>query len=351
MGADGAVPGGSGSALGPDGSPTASRGVERLDDYQRRHRWVGLPLAVVYKFLDDQGSYLAALITYYGFVSLFPLLLLLVTILGFALGDNPGLQQQVLHSALRDFPIIGDQIGQNIHSLNGSVVAVVIGILGSLYGGLGVTRASQHALNTVWAVPRAVRPDPIRASVRGLMLLLLFGAGLLATTALSALTTGASSYGATLGVGLRIAATLLAVVVNTLLFIVAFRILTVQDVSIKQIRTGAIIAAIAWQALQELGTYYVAHQLKGASATYGLFGLVLGLLAWIYLAALIVVFCAELNVVRAKHLWPRSLLTPFTDNVHLTRADKSAYTSYAQAERHKGFERINVDFHHPDRPG
>lgn len=350
MGADGMVEGVSGSALGPGGSPTASRLVERLDSYQRRHRWVGLPLAVVYKFVDDQGSYLAALITYYGFVSLFPLLLLLVTVLGFVLGDNPGLQQQVVHSALRDFPIIGDQIGQNVHSLHGSVTAVVIGVLGSLYGGLEVTRAAQHALNTVWAVPRAVRPDPIRASVRGLMLLLLFGAGLLATTALSALTTGSASYGVTLGVGLRIAAILLAVVVNAGLFIVAFRVLTVKDVSISQIRTGAIVAAIAWQALQELGTYYVAHGLKGASATYGLFGLVLGLLAWIYLTAVVVVFCAELDVVRAKHLWPRSLLTPFTDNVHLTRADKSAYTSYAQAERHKGFEYINVDFQPPLTP-
>lgn len=324
--------------------------VERVDGYQRRHRWVGLPLAVIYKFIDDQGSYLAALITYYGFVSLFPLLLLLVTVLGFALGDNPGLQQQVLHSALRDFPIIGDQIGQNIQSLHGSVAAVVIGVLGSLYGGLRVTRAVQHALNTVWAVPRAVRPDPIRAFVRGLSLLLLFGVGLLATTALSALTIGAGSYGATLGVGLRIAAVLVAVVVNTVLFIVAFRVLTVKDVSISQIRTGAILAALAWQALQELGTYAVAYGLRGASATYGLFGLVLGLLAWIYLAALIVVFCAELNVVRARHLWPRSLLTLFADNVDLTRADKSAYTSYAQAEQHKDFQHINVEFQPPLAP-
>lgn len=347
MGVDDPVPSGSGRAPESVGSPTTSRVVERLDEYQQRHRWVGLPLSVIYKFIDDQGSYLAALITYYGFVSLFPLLLLLVTFLGFILGDNPELQQQILNSALRDFPIIGDQIGQNVHSLRGSVTAVVIGVLSSLYGGLGVTRAVQHALNTVWAVPRTVRPDPIRASARGLSLLLLIGVGLLVTTALSALTTGASSYGATLGVGLRIGATLLAVVVNTTLFILAFRILTVQDVSLNQIRTGAVLAAIAWQALQELGTYFVAHALRGTSATYGLFGIVLGLLAWIYLAALIMVFCAELNVVRAKHLWPRSLLTPFTDNVDLTRADKSAYTSYAQAEQHKGFEHINVAFHPP----
>jgi len=271
----------------------------------------------------------------------------LVTILGFALHGDPALQQQILHSALRDFPIIGDQIGQNIHSLHGSVPAVVIGILASLYGGLGVTQAGQHALDTAWAVPRAARPDTLRASVRGVALLLVLGTGLLATTALSALTTGADAYGATLGVGLRVTATLLAVSVNTVLFIAAFRILTTPDVAIDQIRPGAIAAAIAWQALQELGTYYLAHELKGTSATYGLFGLVLGLLAWIYLAALIVVFCAELNVVRAKHLWPRSLLTPFTDEMDLTRADKSAYTSYAQAEQYKDFETIDVTFPPP----
>jgi uncharacterized BrkB/YihY/UPF0761 family membrane protein len=143
---DGAAPTPARGALQSDDARAARRVVERLDAYQQRHRWVGLPLAVVYKFIDDQGTYLAALITYYGFVSLFPLLLLLVTILGFALRGDPGLQQQILHSALRDFPIIGDQIGQNIHSLHGSVPAVVIGVVGSLYGGLGVTQAGQHAL-------------------------------------------------------------------------------------------------------------------------------------------------------------------------------------------------------------
>lgn len=318
--------------------------IVRLDDYQQRHRWMGLPVAVVYKFTDDQGNYLAALITYYGFVSLFPLLLLLVTILGFALHGNPDLQQQILHSTLRDFPIIGDQIGQNIHSLHGNVTAVVIGGLGSLYGGLGVTQAGQHALDTVWAVPRAARLDAPRAFLRGLLMLVLLGTGVLATTSLSALSTGAEVYGATVSVGLRVTATLLAVTINTGLFLAAFRILTARDVAIGQIWTGAILAAIAWQLLQELGTYYLAHELKGASATYGLFGIVLGLLAWIYLAALIVVFCAELNVVRAKHLWPRSLLTPFTDDADLTRADKSAYTSYAQAEQHTLTQTINVTF-------
>ena len=140
-------------------------------------------------------------------------------------------------------------------------------------------------------------------------------------------------------------ATLLAVMINSGLFLAAFRILTTRHVALGQIRTGAILAAIAWQLLQEVGTYYLAREFKGASATYGLFGIVLGLLAWIYLAALIVVFCAELNVVRAKRLWPRNLLTPFTDDVDLTRADKSAYTSYAQAGTTQGFSDYSRRLH------
>ncbi|MHA6757067.1 YhjD/YihY/BrkB family envelope integrity protein [Streptacidiphilus sp. PAMC 29251] len=116
----------------------------RLDSYQRRHRWLGLPLAVVYKFIDDQGTYLAALLTYYGFLSLFPMLLLLTTALGFALHGNPQLQQQVLNSALGQFPVIGDQIGANIHSFHGNTVALYVGIAGSLYGALGAAQAAQN---------------------------------------------------------------------------------------------------------------------------------------------------------------------------------------------------------------
>src|SRR6202042_1001836 len=112
--------------------------VSRADVYQQRHRWAGLSLAVLYKFTDDQGTYLAAQITYYGFVALFPLLLLLATILGYALHGNPHLQRQVLDSALAQFPVIGGQITANIRSFHGSVPGLVIGMLGCVYGGLGL---------------------------------------------------------------------------------------------------------------------------------------------------------------------------------------------------------------------
>ncbi len=325
-------------------------GVARVDDYQRRHRWVGLPLAVLYKYFDDQGGYLAALITYYGFLSLFPLLLLLVTVLGFVLQGNPSLQHQALNSALGQFPIVGQQIGRNIHAVHGSIAGVIIGVLGSLYGGIGVAQAAQNALNTVWAIPKNSRPNPIKGRLRSLGVLAVLGLGLLLTTALSGLSTGAGAYtsGALGGIGSRIVALVLAVGLNVVLFTAAFRVLTARDVSIRQVRGGAIAAALGWQVLQTVGTYFVSHQLKGASASYGVFGIVLGLLAFIYLAATLVVLCAEANVVRAEKLWPRSLLTPFTDNVQLTEEDRRAYTSYAAAQRNKGFEEITTEFH-PDQ--
>jgi membrane protein len=315
----------------------------RVDAYQRRHRWAGLPLAVVYKFGDDQGAYLTALITYYGFVSLFPLLLLLVTALGFALQGSPWLQQKVLDSALAQFPVIGDQIGENIHSFHGSVLGLVAGVVGSLYGGLGVVQAIQNALNKVWAVPRNSRPNPLAARLRSLLLLAVGGAGILVTTVLSVVPGVAGSYGG----GLRVAAAAVAVVLNIVLFTIAFRILTARRLSVRQVRAGAVAAAVIWQALQWGGALLIGHRLRHATATYGLFGIVLGLLAWIYLGALTLVICAELNVVRDQKLWPRSLLTPFTDNVRLTAGDRRAYTSYAETERHKGFENVDVDFDEP----
>jgi membrane protein len=322
-------------------------GIGPVDAFQRRHRWAGQPLAVVYKFVDDQGGYLTALITYYGFVSLFPLLLLLVTTLGFALQGSPGLQQRLLDSALAHFPVIGDQIGTNIHSFHGSVLGLVIGILGSLYGGLGVVQATQNALNKMWGVPRNSRPNPITARLRSLLLLAVGGAGILATSVLSALTANAGAYGGSVRAG----AIIVTLVLNVALFTTAFRVLTARSLTVTQVRVGAVAGAVIWQMMQWTGAFLLGHILRGATATYGLFGIVLGLLTWIYLGALTFVICAEINVVRVERLWPRSLLTPFTDNVDLTPGDRRAYTSYAETERHKGFESVDVDFDQSPGPG
>jgi YihY family inner membrane protein len=318
--------------------------ADRFDAFQRRHPAVAVPLAVAYKFFDDQGGYLCALVTYYGFLSLFPLLLLMTTTLGYLLAGSPALQERLVASALSRFPVIGDQIGENVHSLQGSSLALIAGLLVGLYGGLGVAQAAQVALNRVWAVPRAARPNPFAGRLRGSLLLLIIGGGVVATTVLSTVTAGTDALGTDLGTGVRILLALAGVVVNAVLFLLAFRVLTARDVPVRQHLPGALLGAVLWQVLQVLGTYYVRNALQGASATYGLFGIVLGLVGWIYLGALIFVLTAEVNVVLARTLWPRSLMTPFTDDVDLTRADRRAYTSYARSEQHKGFEQVDVAF-------
>jgi uncharacterized BrkB/YihY/UPF0761 family membrane protein len=175
-------------------------------------------------------------------------------------------------------------------------------------------------------------------------LLLVLGVGVIATTVLSAIGSAAKGYGADLGAGIRLGAIVLSITVNIALFVLVFRVLTAREIGTREVIVGAVIAGVGWQVLQALGTYYVSSKLKHATEVYGTFGLVLGLIAWLSLESLVVVLAAEVNVVRAKKLWPRALLTPFTDRVDLTHADERAYGSYAESERYKGFENVNVDF-------
>lgn len=319
--------------------------MDRLDRLQRRHPVAGFPIAVVYKYVDDSGPFLAALITYYAFVSLFPLLLLSTTILGFVLAGNPELQQKVLDSALSQLPVVGEQLGDP-QGLGGGTLGVVIGVLGALYGGLGVAQAVQHMMNTAWTVPRNDRPNPILARGRSLLLLATAGVAVLGTTALSTIGTGgAGSFGALMRTLVLIA----SILINAVVFTFVFRLATTRKLTIRDVLPGALIAAILWQLLQTFGVTYVSRVMDTASAVNGVFALVLGLLAFLYLAAVFGVLCVEINVVRVDKLYPRALLTPFTDAVDLTAGDKRSYTGKAKAERLKGFETVHVTFDERDR--
>lgn len=318
--------------------------VARFDSYQRSHRWIGFPVAVVYKFVDDQGVYLTALLAHYAFISLFPLLLIAATVLGFVLQSNPDLQQQLITTALDQVPVGGAQVGEQIRSFGGSGLGLVVGVVGTLLGGLGVAQAGQNALDTMWAVPRNKRPNPVTARLRSLGLLAVFGTGVLATSVLT-LVAGFSNddlLNAAVVVPVSMAA-------NALLFMVLFRYGTAHPVRMRDVLPGALLAGIVVHLLQLFGVYLLSSSLNRASALYGLFGVVLGLITWITVQAMVVVFCAEIDVVRTRRLWPRALLTPFTDNVDLTRGDREAYTGYATAQQHKGFETVEVSFEQPPR--
>jgi membrane protein len=320
--------------------PDGTTPVGRLDRFQRRHPVSSFPLAVAYKFLDDMGVFLSALIAYYAFVSLFPLLLLLTTVLGFVLAGSPELQHDVMNSALGQLPVVGTQL-ENPAKIGGGTIGLIIGVLGSLYGALGVGQALQHAMNTIWAVPRNRRPNALRARGRTLVLLGTAGLALVGTTALSALS---SSGAGSLGVALKTVALVGSLVVNAGVLLFAFRVATVRKLSIRDVLPGAIVAAIGWQLLQSFGVVYVNHVVKKASDTNSVFALVLGLLAFLYLTALLVIVCAEINAVRVDKLYPRALLTPFTDDVRLTPGDVSQYEQQAQAQQVKDFETIDVTF-------
>jgi YihY family inner membrane protein len=323
---------------GPESS--SGRLAGRLDRLQRRHHKAAFPLAVVYKYVDDFGGYLAAILAFYAFMSLFPLLLLASSILGFALHGDPSLQHSVLQSALGDFPVIGDQLRQS-NRFGGGTVGIVVGVVGALYGGLGAAQAFQHAMNTAWSVPRNRRPNPFKSRARSLILVAAAGVALLATTGMSAIgTSNAGSFGWLL----RTATIIGSLAVNAAVFLLTFRIATARELRTRDVAPGALTLAVLWQLLQSFGTTYVNHVVRHASATNGVFALVLGLFSFLYLAAVATVLCIEVNVVRVEHLYPRALLTPFTDNVQLTPGDREAYRGQAQAQQAKGFETIEVGF-------
>jgi hypothetical protein len=138
--------------------------------------------------------------------------------------------------------------------------------------------------------------------------------------------------------------TIAAVFVNAAVFTLAFRLASVRRLTVRQVAPGALAAAVVWQLLQTFGGLYIERVVAGASAVNAVFALVLGLMAFLYLAAYVLVLCVEINVVRVSHLYPRSLLTMFTDDVELTRCDERVYADAAIAQKAKGFQDIDVRF-------
>ena len=316
--------------------------VTWIDRLQRRHPVLGYPLGVIYKFFDDGGGYLAAMLAYYAFVSLFPALLLLSTVLSIVLRNDPDLQERIINSALSTVPVIGQQLGDP-KSLSGGTAGVIAGVGFALYGGLGVGNALQFAMNTIWGVERNSRPNPLMARVRSFLLVFTAGLAVMATTAISWIAGNYSDWPRTVRV-LVIVATF---AINVGVFLLAFRIGAGRPRRRHQL-PGAIVAAVAWHLLQNYGLLYVGRVVRRASTSNGVVAFVIGLLAFFYVTAVVVLICAEINVVAAYRLYPRALLTPFTDNVELTDADVRAYAAQARTMRTKMYEFIDVRFEHPD---
>lgn len=313
--------------------------IARLDAAQRRRRVLAFAFAVFRKSGDDQAGVLAMAVSCYAFLAVFPLLLVLVTVLGIVLRDDPDAQQTVLHSALAEFPIIGTQLRENVHSLNRTGVGLIIGLLGSLWGVRGVASSAQVVCSTVWSVPFTRRPPWAARQVRSL--------ALLATIAVAGLVTGAVSSIAGVGSGRATWLVALDVIGSTLLdaplFVLGFRLATAPEVPTRNFLRGAILSAVLWQVLLAVGGYLVEHELRHAEDLYGLFGIVLGLFAWLHVQARVSIFVLEADCVRARGLWPRTL-----DGPRLVPADVRAFEQAAKAQQRRSSMLIKAGYRDPD---
>ena len=276
--------------------------LRRFDDYQQARPVLAMPLGIVKKFGDDEGGSMVSLIAYRAFFSLFPLLLLMTTILGYVLAGNEKLREEVVSGTLSQFPIIGNQLqGGELH---GSGVALAVGIVGSLLAGLGVVLETESTFNRCWDVPKTDERGFLGSRLRAVGLLLVLGGLAVVSTVVSGLAAGGADF---LGAGGEVAGLGIATVLNLFVFGTVFRLLTTDTVATGALIPGIVVATIGWEILQLAGGWYISHQVKNASAVYGTFALVIGLLAWIHLGATFLVLGAETNVVRARKLWPRPL--------------------------------------------
>ncbi len=313
-----------------------TQALQALDTFQEQRIWLAFPIAVLRKFSGDQGGSLAALIGYYGFLSVLPLLLAFVAILGFVLGAHPGLAAQVQNAVNRDFPGLSGLISRTIA---GNQVALGVGLGAALWAGLGVTLATERALNAVWDIALAARPNLWWSRLRGLLMLVILGFTFLVSAGLASLQ-GVTGPFAVPAAVLGVAGSL---TLNFVLYLLAFQVLTNRHVTWRTLLPGALLGAAGWTALQSFGVLYVDHEVAHASQLYGSLATVIGLLAWLYLGARWTLYAAEVNVVLAYRLWPRSLIGGAR-----TDADRRALVLQAEEALRTHDEAISVAFGPPE---
>jgi uncharacterized BrkB/YihY/UPF0761 family membrane protein len=304
-----------------------------VDGWQRGARWAGVPYAVLKKFGDDNANLLVVALAWYGFTAIFPLLLVVVTIFGF-IGQR-SLGTGIVHT-LHEFPVVGSSFNPASPSaLHGSTLGLIVGLVGLLYGAQGVTQTAQQAMATVWNVPLIQRAGFLPRLGRSLGGLFVIGI----TFVVNAFVTGYATSG-TVGYAIKVPVLAGLLVLNAGLYFVSFTVLTPKVIGPRRLLPGAIAAAVAFTALITIGTGLINHQLKSASATYGTFGTVIGIVAFLLLLAKLTMYAAELNPVLARRLYPRALLLGGESTV----ADRLVLADLVHAQQRRDDQVIGVGF-------
>src|ERR1700683_3017244 len=314
------------------------RTIRRIDATQRRFTPTAFVFGVVKKYGDDNGGVLAGNLAYSAFVSMFPLLLVLATILGLIASVDPSFRADVLNAVAGQVPLIGRTLTKNVHQLKrSSIIGLIVGVVGLIWGSAGLAQAGLFTMEQVWNLPGPARPGYVQRLGRAGLFLCLLGGGVIVTTGLASLTTYRHS-----GLAFKIPLELLTAAFNVGRYIGAFRVLTPKGVPTRSLLPGAVTGGILWTALQILGTWLVHHYLH-SDTVYGVFGTVLGLVAWIYIAVEVTVYSAEINVVLTRRLWPRAIVQP-----PLTEADRVSMALQALQNQRRPEQHVEVTF--DDRP-
>jgi YihY family inner membrane protein len=295
----------------------------RINQWQQRHPWLAFMHAVLRKYLDDEAGHRAALLTYYAFLALFPLLLVLATILEVSLHRDTPFSQHVMQDAVNYIPAVGQELQANVHALNQSGVALLVGLAVALFGARGVADVLRGSLDHIWQVPYAKRRRLASAWLRSFAIVAVAGIGLAVTPVFFGyLLTFEPNRQAGILSGVFTAFVLFWVL------ILVIKLGTSTHQPLKRIWVGAMVALVSLGALQVLGSYIMAHQLRRLDALYGTFALVLGLIFWLYVQAQLLMMSFELDAVRYFKLWPRSL-----SRNELAPADHAAYKLYHERGR------------------
>lgn len=278
--------------------------IQRLDKFQSRHRLTAVTFAVIKKYGEDEAGRQAALLTYYAFLSLFPLLLVLTTLTEFISSSHSNLQATIIQGTTNYFPVLGAQLANHVHTLQKSGLALAIGIIFTIYGAHGVADVFQSSIQRIWRVPKSQRPGFPKSTLNSLYIILIAGIGFVVAS-LSIGWVGTAGHG-TVSQALTV---IINLIIWSTLFILLLNISLPRHVPFKETKAAALTAAVGLVILQAAGAYIIHRELRHLDALYSYFALALGLLFWIYLQVQVLFYALELAAVRSHRLWPRS----FTD--------------------------------------
>ena len=304
-----------------------------VDGFQRRYRWVGVPYAVQKKFGDDHANLVAVALAWYGFTAIFPLLLVVVTLFGFI--GKASIGNGVINT-LHQFPVIGSSFNkESSTALHGSTVGLVVGLLGLIYGAQGVTQTAQLAMATVWNIPQDQRTGFLPRLGRSLAGLITIGGAFLINAFVSGyLTGGTSNY------AIRIPIIVGLLLINAAFYFATFALLTAKVIGPRGLLPGSVLGSVVFTALITVGAGLLTHQLKHTSNTYGAFGAVIGIVAFLLILAKLSLYAAELNPVLSRNLYPRAL--PLGGEP--TEADLQVLSQLVHQEKRRDDQAIGVGF-------